>query len=149
MKKKPFNLLFFAGLTSFILAILFRSKSIDIHMHDYYLVVNFANVAITTGIALCMIWGIYRIFQDKVFMVTWTWIHVILSLVSAFAILTSVWWLGTYFNGSNNFSVESLNSQGKSTNQLIKYDLLMLSNQFILIIHIILGIKVKGKPNSN
>lgn len=90
--RKPYYLFLLSAILLFVLSFAFWGQTIDVHLHDTYLVI--ATPYFIWGLALLFLfgWTIYQLMGRVLWTKHLTWFHVVVSLFLLVLLLTVNWW---------------------------------------------------------
>ena len=83
LKRNPYHLLLLTALLLFLSSFLVRQgKTVDIHLHDTYIVIAQAHVMWLFTSMVWLLWLLYLLTRKLLYSQSLTWVHVIITLVT-------------------------------------------------------------------
>ncbi|MFN8282912.1 MAG: hypothetical protein U0U67_06835 [Chitinophagales bacterium] len=81
IKEKPFLLLLIPAILFFALSLIPTNETTDIQLHDLFIVIAQQQIYIGITFIFFILFGLYMLFQNKLWSKKLTWIHIILTTV--------------------------------------------------------------------
>lgn len=91
IKEKPFLLLLIPAILFFALSLIPTNETTDIQLHDLFIVIAQQQIYIGITFIFFILFGLYMLFQNKLWSKKLTWIHIILTTVLFVYFLHSIY----------------------------------------------------------
>jgi heme/copper-type cytochrome/quinol oxidase subunit 1 len=146
--KKPAILLLLADVLLSIFSFIIPNGTIDVHLHDTYIIIGYPQIFWVLAIFLLLLWLIYILCNRVLFSIYLSWIHIIATILCIGILLFFFFKIDNHQAGMHRRYVDFTTSVG------VKYNwawycssllLLLLLAQFILLVNIVLGLFKKRK----
>jgi cytochrome c oxidase subunit I len=142
LTSKPYNLFLLAALVCLFVTFFFGSQTIDFHIHDTVFIIAGLHIFLGLALLLSIFWLIYKVSYKILFSKTITWIHVTISLISAFLVIFLIYYMRSHDRGISNYDWTTFKQQQR-LNIYIGVFILLFSLSQILFLFNILGGLVK------
>jgi heme/copper-type cytochrome/quinol oxidase subunit 1 len=102
IKEKPYNLLAITGFILVLLSLIVLSENnvVDFHLHDTYFIVAHTHIFWLFAFILFFLWLLYLCINKLLYTKLLTWLHVIITIVSAIS-FGLIFYFGNIFLGKS------------------------------------------------
>ena len=147
MKQKPYNLFLWTGvvlvLTSFF--ILKQDNSVDIHLHDTYLVIAHTHVFWLLAFLALIVWTLYLLTNKILYSKALIWTHVIITILTLLLFALTLFFGDRFMNPTPRryYDFSSWNSFDNYTTFTKAVGIavfVLLFGQFIFVINLVVGL---------
>lgn len=88
---RPYYVLLLAAVTCILISIFPARSTADFHFRDSYVIISYSQLFVFFFILFLVLWGIYKLFDKKLYARNLVWIHCLLTiLISAIIIYLSL-----------------------------------------------------------
>jgi hypothetical protein len=143
---QPFNLLLVTAIFLFVFSFVSWGGSSTIYLHDTYLVIYTINFIWALSFLFFLVWTIYKLTSDIIWMRFLTWFHVLITIIILIVLLTFNFWYEKFFPPIKGdfLAIEKLEAEReRDTKILLPIVILFLAGQFAFVVNIIGGLITK------
>lgn len=137
---QPHKLLLLTGILLIVLSLFVFRKTFDIHLHDTYYVMALHMVYWTLAAVVLLFALLYWWTSKMLFSGFLTWTHVILTIFSAFFIVTAPFWLQVVEHSFPGDPLSAIEQKWRFYRNLQIFCLFLLAGQLIFFINLVRGV---------
>lgn len=151
VKTKPYKLLLPFVVLLILISFFVQNNSMDIHLHDTYLIVSLAHIVWAIAVVLLFIWLLYKLTSKFLFSNWLSWVHVIATILSVFFLVALLFSNGNFLKPIPRLYVDignvSVRAGLKNYGFLSKMMVISVLGQAAFLVNLFLGIyKFQIKP---
>jgi hypothetical protein len=140
MLSQPYKLLLLTGVLLIIFSFFVFRKTLDIHIHDTYLVIASNIVCWTLAVALFVFSFIYWLANETLLSTFLTWTHVIFTLILTVLVVAAPNWLPLVEQSFSSDPFDAIGQKWKFYRNLQIIVLFLLAGQLAFLINLIGGL---------
>jgi heme/copper-type cytochrome/quinol oxidase subunit 1 len=148
LNKRPAIVLLLAAVLLFIFSFIIPNGTIDVHLHDTYIIIGYPQIFWVLAIFLLLVWLIYILCNRVLFSIYLSWIHIIATILCIGLLLFFFFKEDYHQVGMPRRYVDFTASADVQYNWAWYCStllLLLLCTPFILLVNIVLGLFKKKK----
>lgn len=149
IKENPFLLLLIPAILFFVLSLIPTNETIDIQLHDVYIVIAQQQIFIGITFIFFLFFGLYLLFQNKLWSKKLTWIHVILTTVLFLYIfyISSILFSFSPESPKKYYSYNEFENFAVINKTISICSIILFFSQFLLLANIVIGVVKKSKAS--
>ena len=141
---KPHNILIVAAIIIFCISFFLNQQTLNLHIRDTYYLIDYKSAFLIASVFLLFLWLMYSFFRNKLFSNRFSWLNIILTVLSISILLTLPIWTDKNQRRSLDLSKWVTFNKTSYDNEVVYITaLIFILAQVAFIINIVIGLSRK------